>query len=251
MSEPPLLLLDVDGVLNALQRPGPEWIATRALGFRLLLNPSHGPMLLKLAEETGAELTWATTWEHDANREIGPKVGLPEMPVIELGSAHDVPGVLWKTPAVAEYVKGRPFVWFDDDLNDADEAYLKTHPGVGEFLIVHVDGDHGLTDRHFEKARDWLTIQRLTSERDRLASAARDSDAYALDKELTESDAERADLASQVSVLKDHVAALQSDARAALAIDWDALKTAVAGLEGVETSAVSAVLGAFRQAVSR
>lgn len=161
MADKPLILLDVDGVLNAFTKPGPHWQEHRAAAgsgsFRVILNPDHGPMLLTLAAETGAELVWATTWEHDANLSIGPLIGLPELPVIEVSAGTEVPGVLWKTPAVAEYVQGRPFVWFDDDLNRADRGYLKRHEGVGDFLIVDVGPRKGLTGRHLEMAADWLS----------------------------------------------------------------------------------------------
>jgi hypothetical protein len=155
-----LILIDVDGVLNPWQRQGPQWEKHRAVAdgttWNVILNPDHGPMLLTLAAETGAELVWATTWDHDANREIGPRIGLPELPVIEVRTHPGEPGVHPKTPPVAEYVNGRPFVWFDDDLTAADARYLKDHPGVGEHLIVHVGPRVGLTPKHAEMAAAWL-----------------------------------------------------------------------------------------------
>lgn len=164
----PLILIDVDGVLNPWHKQGPHWQEHRAVAgngsFRVILNPDHGPMLLTLAAETGAELVWATTWEHHANLSIGPLIGLPELPVIEVSSGPDVPGVLWKTPAVAEYVKGRPFVWLDDDLTADDSRYLKTHDGVGEYLIVHVGPKKGLTPKHVEMAAAWLAIRSTPKE---------------------------------------------------------------------------------------
>lgn len=107
MAERPLVLLDVDGVLNALAlQPGPAWEHHTCQNwngsYRVRLNPSHGPMLLKLAEETGAELVWATTWCDDANKQIGPKVGLPELPVIDVLSGDEEPWVNPKVPPVAE-----------------------------------------------------------------------------------------------------------------------------------------------------
>ncbi|MFG3439898.1 HAD domain-containing protein [Nonomuraea sp. NPDC047897] len=155
-----LLLLDVDGVLNPWHRPGPEWEIHKAvahdMSYRVVLNPDHGPMLLELAKETGAELVWATTWEEHTNREIGSRIGLPELPVIQVNSGPSAPRVHPKTPPVADYVKGRSFVWFDDDLTRADSQYLKAHDGVGDFLIVHIGPRKGLTERHLEMAAAWL-----------------------------------------------------------------------------------------------
>ena len=51
---------------------------------------------------------------------------------------------------------GRPFAWFDDHLSDADESFLAAHPGVGEFLLVRVDGRGGLTDAHLSQAAGWF-----------------------------------------------------------------------------------------------
>lgn len=163
-----LILIDVDGVLNPWQKQGPHWQSHQAVSeigtFHVILNPDHGPMLLQLAAETGAELVWATTWEHHANLSIGPLIGLPELPVIECNAGPDAPGVHPKTPGVAEYVAGRPFVWFDDDLTAKDSRYLKAHPGVGEHLIVHVGPKKGLTPKHLELAAAWLANRSTSSE---------------------------------------------------------------------------------------
>ncbi|WP_285582070.1 HAD domain-containing protein [Herbidospora sp. NBRC 101105] len=156
-------MLDVDGVLNPFRRPGPEWgpYTCTAAGqpYLLWLNPAHGPLLLALAHATGAELVWATTWQHDANTSIGPILGLPELPVIEVdkGRGAEGPGCCWKIPAVAEFVDRRPFVWFDDDLGRADRLWLEAHPNVGRFRLLYVGSSRGIRDAHLRQARAWLT----------------------------------------------------------------------------------------------
>jgi hypothetical protein len=42
------------------------------------LDPEHGRRLSALP----CELVWATTWMADANSEIAPRIGLPELPVV-------------------------------------------------------------------------------------------------------------------------------------------------------------------------
>ncbi|WP_431930884.1 HAD domain-containing protein [Nonomuraea jabiensis] len=159
----PLLLLDVDGVLNPMGRPAPDFRRYRCtIGdevYTVHLNPRHGRRLLDLALTTGSELVWATTWGQHANEWIAPRIGLPSLPVIPVnpdgGSEH---GELFKTPHVARYVGRRPFVWFDDQVWWEDEQYLRVHQGLTDFLLVHVDPARGLTSRHLGMAHDWLTL---------------------------------------------------------------------------------------------
>ena len=152
MAKRSLVLLDVDGVLNPAHRHSP-WLRRHECvvdghTYRVLLNARHGRRLARLARDTGAELAWATSWEQHANVEIGPRIGLPSLPVIEVnGDLGTRVGEHFKTRHVAEYVARRPFVWFDDSLGPSDWHYLNDHPGVGEFLLVEVDPRTGLTNR--------------------------------------------------------------------------------------------------------
>lgn len=161
MSEPPLLLIDVDGVLNPLAGSSREFrrYECRIGGetYTVRLNPWHGARLLELAVTTRSRLIWATTWERHANEWIGPPIGLPYLPAIEFPA--ELPsemGEMFKTPYVADFVGGRPFVWFDDATCEIDAAYLRSRPEVGDFLLVHVNSRFGLTSDHLTQARDWL-----------------------------------------------------------------------------------------------
>ncbi|MFC6081057.1 HAD domain-containing protein [Sphaerisporangium aureirubrum] len=161
----PLLLLDVDGVVNPQLPRSKAWRRYRCVvdneRYNVRLNPEHGEQLLRLSERAGGQLVWATSWDHHANVHIGPRLGLPRLPVITMDHAsqwrtwHD-PLVMYKTPKVARYVAGRPFVWFDDDFRAGDQLHLEEHPDVGEFLLIHVDPRRGLTTEHLAEAADWL-----------------------------------------------------------------------------------------------
>ena len=124
----PLVLVDVDGVLNPARSHAlgyrRHWVFPAGLAHRLLLNPSHGPMLTELAGAAGAELVWASYWRNRANTWVAPRVG------------------------------PRPFVWFEDDPDAASQ--LARQPDLGRHLMVKVDPVTGLTDSHMEQARAWL-----------------------------------------------------------------------------------------------
>src|ERR1700721_1012422 len=91
----PAILVDVDGVLNVFIshhlhycRCHQNWIQRRVRpagsggSFKLQMNPAVGNSLLQLSNEFNADLIWMTTWEEDANREVGPWIGLPRLEVI-------------------------------------------------------------------------------------------------------------------------------------------------------------------------
>ncbi|RKS74222.1 hypothetical protein BZB76_2731 [Actinomadura pelletieri DSM 43383] len=158
----PVILLDVDGVLNPLERPHRGYKRRRCspngMTFKLWLNPAHGPDLLELAESTGAELAWASYWCDNANVWIAPRVGLPELPFVPI---PQFPGVdegrtlgAWKARHVAAWAKGRPFVWFEDEP-DATRC-IADEPDVAEHLLVEIDPLTGLTDGHIAAAETWL-----------------------------------------------------------------------------------------------
>lgn len=158
-------LLDVDGVLNPLGGRPPNqdgwesWTVTGHDGsYRVLTNTGHGRMLLDWAEKVDADLVWATSWKDLANTEIAPRVGLPQLPVVDVDAGPEVAYVNPKTPGVAEWLKadGRPGVWFDDELSRVDNAYLKEALEV-PFRLVHVGKRHGLSVRHLVQAERWLT----------------------------------------------------------------------------------------------
>ena len=152
----PLLVLDVDGPLNPyLADPVPDGYEVHdLLGYRVLLNPSMGPELTAFADLHGMELAWATTWEHDANRYIGPLIGLPELPVIEWG----LNAKFWKFNGVLEYAGDRPLAWLDDDFRHFphEEDWFRRERDWVPTLLHEVDPAVGITDLDLEAIEEWV-----------------------------------------------------------------------------------------------
>jgi hypothetical protein len=149
----PLLLIDVDGVLNplAVQPPGhvpPGFAAHDLEGLRVLLAAQHGSWLSELAVDF--DLVWATSWEHDADRLIAERVGLPRgLPVI----TFDSPPEDWtsKLPDVIRFVADRPVAWIDDDLGP--EVYSWADSRTVSTLLIQPDHRVGLTSAHVDRLR--------------------------------------------------------------------------------------------------
>lgn len=184
-----LLLLDVDGPLNPYAArqtarppgyvtyrltPGGGWYtgreARRRKGMRVWLHPGHGELLRTLAAETGLELVWATTWQHEANTLIGPAIGLDPLPVIEFPPADLEPVGMayrwrrdggWKWPAVAAFAGEQPLAWLDDEFNDTTFAAARAtfdHERQGcPTLLCQVDPRGGLRTGHADRIRAWAT----------------------------------------------------------------------------------------------
>jgi hypothetical protein len=158
----PLILVDVDGVLNPnkpdVGRYRRHWVFPNGVAHRLWLDPGHGGMLGELAEAAGAELVWATYWRNRANTWIAPRTGLPTLRFVPIprrwrSRARSSLGQ-WKALHVASWVGQTPFVWFEDD--PSVPSCLAEQPGLGRHLTVTVDPAIGLTRDDIEQARNWL-----------------------------------------------------------------------------------------------
>lgn len=175
----PILFLDVDGPLNpyaAKPHRRPEgytthrlnpltedgvtrWTAHHKRPLRVWLNPSHGPALLGL----GFDLVWATTWESEANRLIGPHIGIPDLPYVAfdripapspdrtvLDTSPGPDSTYFKTAQLVRWADGRPFVWVDDEITDTDTHWMGMHTN-GQGLPMKISPRIGLTPQDFGK----------------------------------------------------------------------------------------------------
>lgn len=178
----PMLLVDVDGPLNPYAakphaRPEgyethrlltPRWEAAerrrltewglpnkRVKPLRVWLNPEHGAALAALP----FELVWATTWEEEANDFVAPVLGLPTLPFIAWQSPRPEPtgGVFWKTPEIVAWAKGREFAWLDDEITDADRAWVAEHHPAPA-LLHRIDLRRGLVSDDFAVLESWAAL---------------------------------------------------------------------------------------------
>lgn len=159
-AELPLLFLDVDGPLLPFGGDSPSDPFDEGYDVYLgrKLNRATGKRLAALP----CRLVWATAWEQDANIEIGPRFGLPQLPVVawpETGLAHALEdgwlGLHWKTRALVDWADGRAFAWIDDELTEADRRWV-AEAHAAPALLHHVESSRGLAEADFEAIEAWL-----------------------------------------------------------------------------------------------
>jgi hypothetical protein len=162
----PLVLLDVDGVINdlgALYRQPDERThqVVRSNGYRVVV-PKYMPVLIQWLCGV-ADVHWCTTWRHRANDEIAAHLGISTLPVVDDGTDDRQTG--WKAAAAydlaaAALAEGRRVLWIEDFYGDL--PHVKMPRGV-EFLDTAADDemDAVLTP---EMIPDWLWASRTPSE---------------------------------------------------------------------------------------
>ena len=111
--------------------------------FRLRVCQEHGPKLLAVAEQTGAELVWCTRWWWMANYLMGPLIGLPELPCVPMRAS--------KAEALIAWAGERPVCWLDDEPEPEPECGWPA-----PWKVIAVNAACGLSDADLETARAWL-----------------------------------------------------------------------------------------------
>jgi len=150
----PLLLIDVDGVLN------PWGVDECPAGFveYALFPEDDEPVRLAavhgewLAELTAAfDLVWASAWGFQAHELLGPILGLDEFPFVPMPPIPFPPDE--KVPAIAAYVGDRATAWIDDSLGDVARQWAAGR--AAPTLLVHVDHAVGLARQHVDDLVTW------------------------------------------------------------------------------------------------
>jgi hypothetical protein len=164
----PVIAVDVDGVLNPHQPsraaalgyephdydgPGPGGQPASGMVW---LHPDHGPWLRELAER--ADLVWCTSWGRVAADVIAPRLGLPDMPVIDVADFAGVRfGHQGKLGPLYAWTGDRPLAVLDDEFGGKDARLTDERSRTGRpTLHVDIDGTTGLRRDHIDQILAWL-----------------------------------------------------------------------------------------------
>jgi hypothetical protein len=149
----PLLLLDVDGVLNPFAAtrcpPGFGEYAMFADEDPVRLCPAHGQWIIELGRLF--DVAWATGWNDEANRLLAPVLGIPPLPVLTMPRAFQPRD---KVPVIAAFAARRPAVWIDDA--HTPEALDWANGRREPTLLITVDPAIGLGRASVDEVLRWV-----------------------------------------------------------------------------------------------
>ncbi|WP_406302324.1 HAD domain-containing protein [Streptomyces sp. NBC_00885] len=171
----PYLLLDIDGVL--IPFPAADGSTPRThIRHEVLpsgrapsdtvsvwLDPNHGTLLTDLLASSLITPMWCTSWRKDATTIIGPLLGLPDVPYLDLPRAQITTshpdGYLWKRDHVDAWLGESAVAWIDDDFTTLDHTWAAERTARGHpTLLVQPTPYAGLQPDHLSRVREWAAM---------------------------------------------------------------------------------------------
>jgi len=154
MGERPLLLVDIDGVLNVYGVDAcPEGFVEYDIFAEddepTRLSMEHARWLRELS--TSFDLVWASAWGFEAHERLGPILQLDRFPFVPMPAIPFPPRE--KVPAIAEYVCERAVAWVDDV--SMPEAISWAESRAAPTLLVFTDHTRGLERSHVDELLRW------------------------------------------------------------------------------------------------
>lgn len=177
-SDIPLLLCDVDGVLNvfganqadiqwSVGRADPDTGTARVGGwgsggykYTITWDPTIIDRLKQLHESGKIRFMWLTTWGHGANGDLRTLLGMDEMAVAYHPSNSDLhtrDDKWWKLRTVRWFVENNPdrkIIWCDDELARNTDA--TTFASGYNVLCVGPPEYRGLTHDDLDKIEAFI-----------------------------------------------------------------------------------------------
>ena len=169
---PPYLLLDVDGVLIPFPDEAGASPATHTRHevvptgrsvddpVTVWLNSVHGPLLMNIVHSGLVTPVWCSSWRQDATNLVGPLLGLPPLPYIDLPrpqiTTSHPNGYLWKRDYVDMWLGDAPAAWIDDDFTALDHEWADRRTKRGSLtLLVQPACRVGLQVEHLDTIVTW------------------------------------------------------------------------------------------------
>lgn len=127
----PIILLDIDGVINMFGRLGPTQQHIPP-GIPVQYPPQIHASIARLAKL--GQLIWCSTWLQLANFGLHSDLGLPELPLIE-PLADNPKAILWKLNSVAKHLAEwqKPIIWIEDGFRPQVHSWAQQRSQQGRF----------------------------------------------------------------------------------------------------------------------
>lgn len=158
MSQPPILAVDIDGVISLFGFD--EAPARAGVKFELVDGAMHcisltaGDRLRRLSEHY--ELIWASGWEERANEILPEVLGLPRLETIDFDGAARWGTADWKLKPLERKAADRPLAWVDDSFDGACYRWAQERQAAGiPTLLVPTESQLGLEEAHTEALAAW------------------------------------------------------------------------------------------------